>query len=320
MINEMIISASRRTDIPTYYSDWFFNRIKEQYVLVRNPMNIHQISKISLSPDIVDCIVFWTKNPEPMISKLDKLQEYNYYFQFTLNSYGQDIEQNIPLKSKYIIDTFKRLSTTIGSEKVIWRYDPIFLSQKYTIKYHIENFEKLAKELKGYTEKCTISFMDFYPKIKNNIASMATQEMNVTQQREIAKQLVSIAYSYGLKMDTCSEAVDLSDIDISHAKCIDDTLISRIIGRSLSVEKDKNQRLECGCVSSIDIGLYNTCCNGCKYCYANHSPITLQKNRNEYNVNSPLLCSTLKSDDKISEREVKSLVDNQLNLFTNYSE
>lgn len=312
----MIISASRRTDIPTYYSDWFFNRIKEQYVLVRNPRNIHQVSKISLSPDVVDGIVFWTKNPEPMIAKLEQLRGYYYYFQFTLNSYGQDIEQNIPLKSKYIIDTFKRLSTTIGSEKVVWRYDPIFLSQKYTAGYHIENFEKIAKELKDYTEKCTISFMDFYPKIKNNIVSMGTQEMNATQQREIAKQLAEIAYSYGLKMDTCSEAVDFSDFGISHGKCIDDTLISRMIGRPLSVEKDKNQRLECGCASSIDIGLYDTCCNGCKYCYANHSPITLQKNRDAYNVNAPLLCSTLKSDDQISKRKVKSLVDNQLNLFT----
>ena len=314
----MIISASRRTDIPTYYSDWFFNRLKEQYVLVRNPMNIHQISRISLSPEIVDCIVFWTKNPEPMISKLDKLQGYNYYFQFTLNSYGQDIEQNIPLKSKYIIDTFKRLSTVIGSEKVVWRYDPIFLNKKYNATYHVENFEKLAIELKGYTEKCIISFIDIYPKIKNNIVSMGAQALEPTQQREIAKQLAAIAYRHGLKMDACAEAVDLSDLGIGHAKCIDDALISRILGRPLSVEKDKNQRLECGCVSSIDIGLYNTCDNGCKYCYANHSPITLQKNKDEYDVYSPLLCSTVKQDDKISEREAKSLIDNQLNLFSNY--
>lgn len=314
----MIISASRRTDIPTYYSDWFLNRIKEQYVLVRNPMNIHQISKINLSPNVVDCIVFWTKNPEPMIDKLDKLKEYNFYFQFTLNSYGQDVEKNVPSKSKYLIETFKRLSTKIGAEKTIWRYDPIFLNRKYTLEYHIEYFEKLAKQLKDYTEKCTISFMDFYPKIKSNITSLEISEMSQTQQWNIAKQLSKIAFGYGLKMDTCCEGIDLSKLGIGHAKCIDGDLISRIIGSPLSVEKDKNQRLECGCVSSIDIGLYNTCRNRCKYCYANHSLATLQKNRQEYDTESPLLCSHVGPDDIISEREVRSLRDNQLNLFTNY--
>ncbi len=312
----MIISASRRTDIPAYYSDWFFNRIKEQYVLVRNPMNIHQVSKINLSPDVVDCIVFWTKNPEPMIDKIDRLKDYNFYFQFTLNSYGQDIEKNVPLKGKYLIDTFKRLSDKISSKKIVWRYDPILLNKKYTVEYHVENFEKLAKELKDYTEKCTISFIDFCPKIKGRIASMILNEIGQEQQWNIAEQLSKVAFSYGLKMDTCSEGLDLSKLGIGHAKCIDDALISRIIGRPINVKKDKNQRLECGCVSSIDIGLYNTCGNGCKYCYANHSPITLQKNRQNYDVVSPLLCSHISTDDRINERAVRSFIDNQLNLFT----
>lgn len=311
----MIMSASRRTDIPAYYSDWFFNRIKKKYVLVRNPMNFHQVSRINLSPDVVDCIVFWTKNPEPMIDKIDRLKDYNFYFQFTLNSYGQDIEKNVPLKGKYIIDTFKRLSAKIGSEKTVWRYDPILLNKKYTVEYHLENFEKLAKELKDYTEKCTISFIDFYPKIKGRITSMELYEMGQEQQYIIAEQLSKIAFSYGLKMDTCSESLDLSKLGIGHAKCIDDALISRIIDSPLNVKKDKNQRLECGCVSSIDIGLYNTCCHGCKYCYANHSPITLQKNIQNYDVESPLLCSHISPADRINERAVRSLADNQLNLF-----
>ncbi|KPU42886.1 hypothetical protein OXPF_36540 [Oxobacter pfennigii] len=311
----MIVSASRRTDIPAYYSHWFLNRIKEQYVLVRNPMNIHQISKVNLSPDVVDCIVFWTKNPEPMIDKLDKLKGYNFYFQFTLNSYSNDIEKNIPSKNRCLIETFKRLSAKIGAERTIWRYDPIFLNQKYTAEYHSEYFEKLAKHLSNYTEKCTISFMDFYPTIKNNIVSLGITEMTKMQQWDIAEQLSRIAFKYGLKMDTCCEGIDLSKLGIRHAKCIDGDLISRIIGSSLSVEKDKNQRLECGCVSSIDIGLYNTCCNGCKYCYANHSLAVLQKNREGYDMNSPLLCSHARPGDIISERSVRSLKDNQISLL-----
>ena len=131
----MIISASRRTDIPSYYSEWFMNRIKEGFLYVRTPMNVHQVSKISLSPDVVDGIVFWTKNPAPMMDKLDLLSDYAYYFQFTVNSYARDIEPNIPNKNDTIIPLFKKLSNRIGKDRVIWRYDPILLTEKYTIEY-----------------------------------------------------------------------------------------------------------------------------------------------------------------------------------------
>lgn len=164
----MIISASRRTDIPTYYSDWLLNRVKAGYVYVRNPMNAHQISRISLSPEVVDGIVFWTKNPTPMLDKLDALRDYMYYFQFTLNSYGTDVERNIPSKNNVIIPAFQRLSDLIGPGRVIWRYDPIFLSKTYTMNYHIRYFEELAKRLSPYTKKCTISFLDIYRNTEKN--------------------------------------------------------------------------------------------------------------------------------------------------------
>ena len=155
----MIISASRRTDIPTYYSNWFYNRIKEQNVLVRNPMNIHQVGKIDLSPDVVDGIVLWTKNPVPMMPRLSELERYNYYFQFTLNAYDLDVEPNIPSKNEIIIPAFQKLSQMIGREKVIWRYDPIFFNNKYTMEYHCKYFEVLAEKLSDYTEKCTVSLV-----------------------------------------------------------------------------------------------------------------------------------------------------------------
>ena len=132
----MIISASRRTDIPTYYSDWFYSRIKDGFVLVRNPMNIHQVSKISLSSDVVDGIVFWTKNPIPMMTKLDEIKDYSYYFQFTLNAYGKDVEPNVPSKNEIIIPAFQKLSQKMGKDKVVWRYDPIFFNENYTMDYH----------------------------------------------------------------------------------------------------------------------------------------------------------------------------------------
>ena len=314
----MIISASRRTDIPAYYSDWFFNRIKERYVLIRNPMNMHQISKINLSPDAVDCIVFWTKNPEPMLERLSELKDYNFYFQFTLTSYGKDVEENIPSKNRGVIETFKHLSDKIGPEKVIWRYDPIFINSRYTAHYHAQYFEKLARELKDYTQKCTISFMDFYPKIESNIKPLSISEISHENMRKIAEKLSKIAFNYGLKMDTCAEDIDLSNFGISHARCIDDKLISHIIGCPIKAEKDKNQRLNCGCISSIDIGAYNTCLNGCRYCYANHDMNMVHKNAGGYDRKSPLLCSHIGVHDVIKERAVKSLKDNQLSLFTDF--
>lgn len=312
----MIISASRRTDIPSYYSEWFINRLKERFVLVRNPINIHQVSKIGLSPDVVDCIVFWTKNPTPMLDKLGNLNDYDYYFQFTLSSYGKDIEPNVPSKNDKLIDTFKKLSDRIGAERVIWRYDPILTNKKYTIDYHVKYFETMAKHLSNYTEKCTISFLDFYPKIKSNIISYEITAISDKEKIVIAKELSSIAFSYGLKIDTCAEGIELGDLGISHARCIDDRLISRITGSKINLEKDKNQRQECGCVSSIDIGLYNTCMNGCKYCYANHSSKVVNKNSSLYDRNSPLLCSKLDDKDKIYVRKVESLKDNQMSFLT----
>lgn len=317
----MIISASRRTDIPAFYSDWFMERIKDGFVLVRNPLNIHQVSKIKLTPDVVDFIVFWTKNPEPLLNKLDKLQDYNYYFQFTLNSYDTDIEEYVPNKGKYVLSTFKKLSDMIGKEKIIWRYDPILINDKYSVDYHLKNFEKLAKQLSGYTEKCTISFIDLYRKTEFNLKDVNIKPFDDTTIRKIAKDLVCIAQNYNLKMDTCAEKIDLSDYGIEHAHCIDADLMEKLTNYQYCLNKDKNQRKECGCVESIDIGAYNTCKNGCKYCYANYNRQCVINNCAQQENNSELLCSKInKTLDKISERRVKSvkrakiLVQNQLKL------
>jgi len=310
----MIISASRRTDIPSYYSDWFFNRIKERFVYVRNPMNIHQISKISLEPDLVDCIVFWSKNPKPMIEKLQLIDEYSYYFQFTLNPYERDIEINLPFK-KEIIETFKKLSDKIGPEKVIWRYDPILLNDKYTLSYHIDNFEKLASILNGYTEKVIFSFIDFYKRITENIKLINAFEITTEEKNIIAEKFSGIAKKNNLLIDTCAEDIDLSRYGISHARCIDDRLISKIIGYNFIAEKDKNQRLECGCIKSIDIGEYNSCSNGCVYCYANYSRTLVEKNIKKHLYLSPLLIDEIKSDDIIKDRKMVSNKTFQTELF-----
>lgn len=310
----MIVSASRRTDIPTYYSEWFMNRIKEEYVLVRNPMNIHQVSRISLAADVVDGIVFWTKNPIPMLDKLDLLKDYTFYFQFTVTPYGKDVEPNIPSKPDVIIPAFKRLSDLIGAEKVVWRYDPIMLNEKYTMEYHIQAFEKIASQLCKYTSKCTISFIDFYRNTTNNVKELNLSELPEEKIMKLSKALADIAHNYYLQIDTCAEKIELQQFGIEHARCIDDRLFEKILGCALQVDKDKNQRLECGCVASIDIGMYNTCKNGCRYCYANYSDAAVKNNTEKHNPLSPLLFGEVGDDDVIKERIVESCKDSQMRL------
>ena len=182
----MILSVSRRTDIPSFYSDWFFNRLKEGFLYVRNPMNPQQVSRIDLSPELVDCIVFWTKNPEPMLERLNELEGYNYYFQFTLTGYGRDIEMNVPHKKNVMLPVFQRLSDKIGSKKVIWRYDPIMFNNTYTPEYHVKAFEQIASALNGYTKRCIISFVDTYTKNKKAMKELGVYNLNSEELRKFA--------------------------------------------------------------------------------------------------------------------------------------
>jgi len=311
----MILSVSRRTDIPNYYSEWFFNRIQEGFVYVKNPMNPHQISKVTITPDVVDCIVFWTKNPTPMINRLDEIASYNYYFQFTLTGYGKDVERNVPHKKEKMITVFQELSRKIGKKKVIWRYDPIMFTKKYTPEYHLKAFEQIAEALNGYTEKCVISFVDFYAKNKRRMEALEIYELEKDAFMKFAKKLAEIANFNGITVVSCAESIDLDECGIEHNSCIDKTLIETIIGCQLNVDKDKNQRHECGCMESIDIGTYDTCKNGCKYCYANNSEESVIRNCNKYDVNSPILCGLIDEKDRITERKVKSLKESQLSIF-----
>ena len=311
----MIISVSRRTDIPSYYSKWFFNRLKDGYAYVRNPMNPHRISEVLLSPDVVDGIVFWTKNPTPMLNHLDELRDYAYYFQFTLTPYDADVEKNVPSKNKIIIPTFQKLSFLIGKERVVWRYDPILLSDKYTLQYHMKYFRVLCDKLADYTEKCTISFLDLYKNIQRSIAPLGIRPLSSGQAEELAGYFSEVAKEYGIYIDTCAENIELDKYGIKHASCIDRYRLERVGNYKLDIERDKNQRAMCGCVASIDLGAYNTCRNGCVYCYANFNQTLVNDCCRKHNPTSPLLYGQVTADDIIKPREMKSFRDGQMNLF-----
>lgn len=303
----MILSVSRRTDIPAFYSEWFFNRIREGFLYVRNPMNKHQVSKISLSPDVVDCIVFWSKNPAPMIGRLGELEKYMYYFQFTINPYDILLESAVPSKN-IILQTFKDLSSRIGPNRVIWRYDPILLSNNIGMNHHIKYFEELARRLEGYANTCVISFVDLYKKTQRNLKGTAAREPFQNEMIELAIELHSIATKYGIKIQTCSEQIALESVGIEHGRCIDDALIEDLLEMKLVIGKDGNQRKECGCVQSIDVGEYNTCGHFCKYCYANFSEEMVNSNRLKHDPNSPLLVGNLGELDVVHERKIFSFI------------
>lgn len=310
----MILSVSRRTDIPAHYSQWFMNRLEAGYVYSQNPMNPSQISRIPLSPDRVDCIVFWSKNPAPMLPYLSRLSKYRYYFQFTLNAYYKDIEPFLPSLEERI-HTFCELSERIGKERVIWRYDPILFTKQYTTEFHLQNFRLLAERLKGYTNRCIISFLDIYPKIKKQISLLQILDPPLTEKRFLAQQLAKTAYAYGLEIFSCAEKTDLSGLSIRPSSCIDPSLISSLAGMPLRALKDRNQRKECGCCESVDIGTYNTCPNGCRYCYANYSAPSVQKRIEQYDPSSPLLCSRLLPEFQIRDKEFPSLLEKQIRFF-----
>ena len=309
----MIISASRRTDIPAFYSEWFANRVRERYVLVRNPFNYRQVKRVSLAPGDVEAIVFWTRNAEGLLPHLPMLDSlgYAYYFQYTITGYPRALERSVPTAAA-AIETFEKLSDRIGPHRVIWRYDPVLVSNVLDIAGHKRLFATLAGQLQGRTKRVAISFADFYKKTERNLGAvpgLICRDIVADPPAliELAAFMASVASSCGLEIQTCSEKQDLSGLGIARGKCVDDGILRSAFGISPSGEKDKGQREECGCVKSVDIGAYNTCLHGCVYCYATFNGKISARNAAAHDPSSPFLiggasdgasCGDLHIDDR----------------------
>lgn len=303
----MIVSASRRTDIPAFYGDWFLNRIREGFVLVRNPFNPRQVSRIALSPGTVDCIVFWTKNPANFLGSLEELDRrgFHYYFLFTLTPYGKDIETNLPGKEE-LVATFIELAGMIGRERVVWRYDPIVITDRLDRAYHEREFSALARKLADSTDRCVISFLDFYAKTRRNMKDVRAREPDEASMRELTAGFMDACRRYGLQLRTCAEDIDPADIGVPAGKCIDAERIAGILGRNFSAPKARGQRKTCGCASSVDIGAYNSCPHHCLYCYANYSADQVRSNIALHDPDSPFLIGQGYDDGRISENNQES--------------
>ncbi len=312
----MLLSVSRRTDVPAWFTDWFFQRLKAGYALTRNPVNHHQITKVPLSPQTVDCIVFWTKNPAPMLPRLSQLDEmgYRYYFQFTLTPYGTDLEENLPPKEE-LLQTFRQLSRMLGPDRVLWRYDPVILNKTCTISWHKEQFERLCAALSGYTKRCTISFVDLYYKLNRVRDTQLLREIYPEEQDILAAAFAESGKKHGISLCTCCEERDLSAFGIPHGACVDKELVEQLCGAVLEVKRDKNQRTNCLCSQSIDLGAYNTCANGCLYCYASYSLRSLGLNMELHRPDGELLVGTVGEKDKVKELDARSNLVQQITLF-----
>ena len=273
----MIISASRRTDIPAFYADWMVRRLREGYCTVANPYSRNQVTWISLKPEDVDAIVFWTRNPRPLMPYLDELDSrgYQYYFQYTILGYPRELDPKSP-PAATAIETFRELAEGLGPNRVIWRYDPIVFTGITSPAFHEENFRRLAESLRGYTRRVVVSIVDMYRKIEKRLKELAgtpaaVRPCDAGDFGPLMCRLAELAGENGMEIVSCAEEVDLRPFGILPGKCVDDRVIAEAFGIEVPKTKDPAQRKACGCVVSRDIGMYESCLFGCRYCYATKS-------------------------------------------------
>ncbi|MBQ6679440.1 MAG: DUF1848 domain-containing protein [Lachnospiraceae bacterium] len=308
----MIINTGQRTDIPAFYAKWFSNRLKEGVVCVRNPYDPKQVSRYRLDPAVVDVIGFCTKNPAPMFPYMDLLKDYGQYWFVTLTGYGRDIEPNVPDKHRLLTD-FRRLSDIVGIHAASWRYDPVFITERYTAEYHLRAFEQIAAALDGYTETAVISFIDLYPKVRRNFPEV--REVTKEQRLMLGRAFIEIAASHGMTVRPCAEGDELAAYGADCSGCMKISDYEKAIGKKLNVPKMKGARAECACYLSCDIGAYNTCKHLCRYCYANAEPEKVLAESRRHDPDSPFLVGNYEDGDRIHDVPQKSWIDAQESFF-----
>ena len=308
----MIINTGMRTDIPAFYSEWLMNRLREGYVLVRNPYRPDYVTKYELSPDVVDCLAFCTKNPEPMLKYMDELKRFKQYWFVTITPYGRETEPNVPPKEN-VMQSFISLSKSVGINSVGWRYDPIFIDDTYTTERHISDFEQMCKTLSEYTSVCVISFIDLYENVKRNFpqARTVTRDERIT----LGKAFAEIGSRYGITIKACAEGKELVPYGVDCGGCMTKETFEAVVGSRLNVPKRKSQRAECFCVLGTDIGAYDTCGHFCKYCYANYNRENVMRNMQLHDPASPLLVGWLREGEVVHPAKQERWTDDQLTLF-----
>ncbi len=308
----MIINTGQRTDIPAFYSEWFARRLSQGFVCVRNPFNYHQVSRYRLEPKIVDVIGFCTKNPAPMFPYMDLLRDYGQYWFVTITPYGPEIEPGVPLWQSVARD-FRRLSELVGVNAVGWRYDPIFLSEKYSVDYHLKMFGQMASALEGYTDTAVISFIDMYKKVRRNFPEAAAVPR--AQQVLLGRAMIEIAAEHGMTVRPCAEGDFLSEYGADCSGCMTPDVYEKAIGKRLNFPRWTPNRPECGCYIACDIGAYDTCRHFCRYCYANTDKAAVLQNQKMHDPESPFLIGGYMEGDQIHDVKQESWIDPQVSWF-----
>ena len=307
----MIIQTGNRTDIPAFYAEWFANRLKEGFVLVRNPFNDRSVTRYVLDPSVVDLMVFCTKNPEPMLRYMDLLKPFRQYWFVTITPYGKDIEPNVPDKTA-VMRTFRRFASIVGPDNICWRYDPIFIDETWTAERHIACFRAMCETLAGSTRTAVISFIDLYEKVKRNFPEVRTVPFRI--QLELTQAFVEIGREYGMTIRPCGESKELEKAGADCSGCMTQSVFEEAIGQNLILPPNPNNRRECACYITGDIGAYNTCGHFCRYCYANADRNVVIRSMKNHDPSSPLLTGHIQPGDKISQAKQVSWIDPQMRL------
>lgn len=300
----MIINTGGRTDTVQYYTKWLLNRFRQGYVLSRNPLFPNKVTRYELTPDKVDCVVFCSKNYKPILPYLHEITDkFNTYFHYTITAYGKDIEPGVP-EVEESMETLVELSKIVGKKRVSWRYDPVLLIEKYTIERHFQTFELMAEKLAPHIDRCIFSFVEMYKKLEYNmpeIIPLSAEDMD-----KLAKGLGTAAKKYGMHIQTCGTNGDFSHYGIHSSGCMTLDILGAANGIEFKNLRHKGMRQGCHCIESRDIGAYDTCMNGCKYCYANKNPHKAFDNFKLHDPNSPLLLGNVKPDDTIVQGAQKT--------------
>ena len=312
--DNMIINVGGRTDIVNYYTPWLLNRLSEGYAYSRNPFARENVYKLSLKPEDVDCLLFCSKNYQPILKHIGDIDEkYNILCNYTITAYGKDIEPKVPSINQSI-KTLKRLSDIVGSNKILWRYDPILLTEKYTVEKHLETFEYMAEKISPLVYRCIFSFVDMYKKVEENMPEIIplTEEDKV----KLLKGIGEISGIYDLYTQSCATNESYEKYGIHAAGCTTREILEQAHNVVYKNVKGTGIRENCHCIPSRDIGAYNSCLSECKYCYANRKPDIPKKVIKMHDETSPLLLGHLKKEDNLIETKVIRYIEpKQSSLF-----
>lgn len=302
----MIINTGSRTDTVQYYTEWLLKRFEKGYVYSRNPMYPEQITKYILSPDIIDCVVFCSKNYKPILPYIESITDkYNTYFFYTITAYGKDVEPNVPSIDESI-ETLKNLASIVGKQRIAWRYDPVLLTDKYTKVRHYQTFEYMAQKLSPHIDRCIFSFVDMYKKLKVNMPELIVISEN--DKVDIARNLGNIAKKYNMLIQTCATDKDYKSFGILNSGCITSDILEQANNIKFKSVRHVGNRKNCRCIETRNIGDYDTCPNGCKYCYANQNPYIAINNYKKHNPNSEFILGDISEYDEIKVSNQKSFL------------